>query len=369
MSEISAEDRAAMRESFHRLLASRCDEAAIRKTMETETGFDADLWREMAELGILGLLIDPEYGGIGGGPREINEIMEEVGAHLLCGPFLTSAVLASSLIGLSEDEEVKSRLLPALASGKTIASAALTSETGNWLPDDVSVRAENEILNGTAGYVLHAHLADSLIVAANAAKGLQIFEVNPSADGLTENPMNAYDLTLRFSTLTFENVKAKPVHYGQNGELKAFVKTIELARIALAGEQAGGSKHVFDMTLDYIKNRYQFGRAIGGFQAVKHMAADLYIEVESALTASRQAAGALADNAPDKDILVNLASWTCADTFTRTTHDAIQLHGGIAFTWDHPAHLYFRRARADAFLLGSPDYLREQYLQAQEAIR
>lgn len=369
MTEISAEDRAAMRESFHRLLAEASSETAVRKTMATQAGFDAALWNQMAELGMLGLLIDPDFGGIGGGPREINEIMEEVGAHLLCGPFLTSAVLSSALIGASADERAKADLLPKLASGDIIASAALTGETGNWIPADVAVTATDNRLSGTAAYVLNAELADIFIVAARSEHGLQVFKVNPNTDGLTKTLMNAYDLTLRFSTLTLENVEATPLDYGTEGAEKAFVKTIELALIALAGEQAGGSKHVFDMTLDYIKNRYQFGRAIGGFQAVKHMAADLYIEVESALTASRQAAAALADNAPDKDILLNLAAWTCADTFTRTTHDAIQLHGGIAFTWDHPAHLYFRRARADAFLLGSPDYLREQYLQAQEAIR
>lgn len=366
MSYISTEDRSAMRESFHRLLYEASHEKAVRQTMEAETGFDPVLWKQMAELGILGLLIDEAHGGIGGGAREINAIMEEVGAHLLCGPFLTSAVLSSALLGFSGDEDAKARCLPAMASGELIVSAALTSQTGNWAVDDVSVTADGNRLSGIAGYVLFSGLAGLLVVAAKDKDELKLFLVSPDAKGLTRTPLKAYDLTLRFETLSFDNVEAIPL---KGGDERAFCRAVELARIALAGEQAGGSKHVFDMTLDYIKNRYQFGRAIGGFQAVKHMAADLYIEVESALTASRQAAAALADDAPDKDILVHLAAWTCADTFTRTTHDAIQLHGGIAFTWDHPCHLYFRRARADAFLLGSPDYLREQYLQAQEAIR
>ncbi len=355
-----------MRESLHRLLNSRSDEKAVRATMETETGFDKTLWSELAELGVLGLLISPDHGGIGGGPLEINEIMEEVGSHLMCGPFLTSAVLSSVLLNNSSDDDKKYTLLPALASGDLIATAALTGETGNWTPDDITVQADGNILNGSSHYVLHCDVANIIFVAAKSGNGLQFFTVDPNADGLSKTPMNAYDLTLSFSTLTFANVEANPV---EGVEKQGFVNAVELARIALAGEQAGGSKHVFDMTIDYIKNRYQFGRAIGGFQAVKHMAADLYVEVESALSASRQAAAALASDAPDKDILVNLAAWTCADTFTRTTHDSIQLHGGIAFTWDHPAHLYFRRARADAFLLGSPDYFREQYLLAQEAIR
>lgn len=366
MATISAEDRAAMRESFHRLLNQQSDEQAVRKTMDSETGFDPALWKQMAELGMLGILISPEYDGIGGGAREINDIMEEVGAHLLCGPFLTSSVISAALIGFSDDDGAKSHLLPKLASGELIATAALTSETGLWIPDDVSVKASGNKLTGQAGYVLHAELADVMLVAAKTGDGLQIFEVDPKATGVTLTNMQAYDLTLRFATLKLDNVDAQPLN---GADATCFMKAVELARIALAGEQAGGAKHVFDMTLDYIKNRYQFGRAIGGFQAVKHMAADLYIEVESSLTASRQAAAALADNTEDKDILVNLASFVCAETFTRMTHDAIQLHGGIAFTWEHPAHLYFRRARADAMLLGSIDYLRDEYLKAQEAVR
>ncbi len=366
MSMITAEDRAAMRESFHRLLNEASDEQAVRNVIQSETAFDSALWKQLAELGLLGILIDPDHGGLGGGALEINDLMEEVGAHLMCGPFLTSAVLSSVLLNTSTDEEKKSSLLPALASGELIATAALTGETGNWTPEDVSVFANGNTLNGSAHYVMHCGIANVILVAAQSGNGLKLFTVSPDAEGLTKTPMNPYDLTLSFSTLTFTDVAADPV---EGVEKQGFVNAIELARIALAGEQAGGSKHVFDMTLNYIKDRYQFGRAIGGFQAVKHMAADLYIEVESALTASRQAAAALASDAPDKDILVNLAAWTCADTFTRTTHDAIQLHGGIAFTWDHPAHLYFRRARADAFLLGAPDYFRELYLQAQEATR
>ena len=366
MSHITAEDRAAMRESFHRLLNEASDEQAVRRIIKSETAFDKDLWKQLAELGLLGILIDPEHGGLGGGALEINDLMEEVGAHLMCGPFLTSAVLSSVLLGNSTDEDKKSSLLPALATGEIIATAALTGETGNWAPEDVTVFSNGNTLNGSAHYVLHCELADVIFVAAQSDTGLKLFKVNPSTDGMTKTPMSTYDLTLSFSTLTFTDTEAELV---EGVDKQGFVNAIELARIALAGEQAGGSKHVFDMTLDYIKNRFQFGRAIGGFQAVKHMAADLYIEVESALTASRQAAAAFASNAPDKDILLNLAAWTCADTFTRATHDTIQLHGGIAFTWDHPAHLYFRRAKADAFLLGAPDYFRERYLTAQEAIR
>ena len=366
MTHISPEERAAMRESFHRLLDRYGDEKAVRQTMESQTGLDTALWSKMAELGILGLLIDPEFGGIGGGAREINDIMEEVGAHLLCGPFLTSSVLCASLLSRSHDAGAKTRLLPKIADGSLIATAALTGETGDWNPDDITVTAENDVLTGDAHYVLHSETANVILVAAKTDQGIGLFEIEPHTTGVTLTPMKAYDLTLRFSTLRLSGVKGYQI---EGFDEAGFTDTIDLARIALAGEQAGGAKHVFDMTLDYIKNRYQFGRAIGGFQAVKHMAADLYIEVESALTASRQAAAALADDTSDKTILLNLASWTCADTFTRMTTDAIQLHGGIAFTWDHPAHLYFRRARADAFLLGSPDYMREEYLKSQEATR
>jgi len=141
---------------------------------------------------------------------------------------------------------------------------------------------------------------------------------------------------------------------------------LDLARVALAGEQAGAARRVFDMTTEYIKTRVQFGRPVGGFQAIKHMAADLLLEVESATSVAQRAAQALAEESPQAQELINLAAFACADAFSQVAATSIQMHGGIAFTWEHPAHLYCRRARADAQLFGSPDFYRERYLSALE---
>ena len=152
-----------------------------------------------------------------------------------------------------------------------------------------------------------------------------------------------------------------------HGSKRAAIEhALNLARVALAGEQAGAARRIFDITVDYLKTRVQFGRPIGGFQAIKHMAADLLIEVESATSAARAAAQAIEDDASDRQVLVNLASFACADAFSEVAATAIQMHGGIAFTWEHPAHLYLRRARADAQLFGNSDLYRERYVAALE---
>jgi alkylation response protein AidB-like acyl-CoA dehydrogenase len=208
-----------------------------------------------------------------------------------------------------------------------------------------------------------AGLAGLLVVVARTPAGLAGFEVSPDAAGLAVAPLKTWDPTLRLSRITFQGVEAKPI---AGLEDAAIERALDFARVALAGEQAGAARRIYEITLDYLKTRVQFGRPIGGFQAMKHMAADLLIEVESATSAARAAAEALDAGAPDKDVLVNLAAFACADAFVTVAATAIQMHGGIAFTWEHPAHLYWRRANADEHLLGNSNLYRERYLAAME---
>lgn len=367
MGSLSQEERQALRDGFRRLLADRCTEKDVRRVMETAGGYDAELWGQIAEMGVTGLIIDEAHGGAGAGPLELEAVMEEAGAALLGSPLLSSAVLAAGLIQASGDEAVKARLLPAIADGSLIATAALTGDAGTWTPEGVAVSASPAgngwKLDGHASFVTDGQNAARIIVAAKGPDGLSLFEVEASAVEVAALP--TFDHTLRMARLTLAGAQAQRIDTAD--AWGAVQQAIDLALVALAGEQAGGAKRVLDFTVDYAKTRIQFGRPIGGFQAVKHMAADILLESESATSAARNAARALANGDPDAETAVALAAFACADAYAFITAQAIQMHGGIAFTWDHPAHLYLRRARAGTQLFGNSNFYRERYLRSLEA--
>jgi alkylation response protein AidB-like acyl-CoA dehydrogenase len=365
MATITAEDRVAFQDATRRLLADACTEADVRRTMELEAGYDPTLWRQLSELGLTGLIIDETHGGAGAGPMELELVMEEAGAALLCGPLLSSGVLAAGLLAALGDTEAQGRLLPAIANGSRIATVAITGPAGTWTEEAVALTAaasaEGWRLDGPAAFVTHAQIADVLLVVARGPDGIGVFEVDPKASGVAIKPLPTFDHTLRLADIAFSGAPARRLSAA--GPAWAAVDTaLDLARVALAGEQAGAGRRVLDFTVDYAKTRIQFGRPIGGFQAVKHMAADLLLESESAISVARHAARALAEGAPDAKAQISLAAFACADAFSTITATAVQMHGGIAFTWAHPAHLYLRRARADAQLFGAPAYYRERYL-------
>jgi alkylation response protein AidB-like acyl-CoA dehydrogenase len=335
--------------------------------MESVEGYDPTLWAALAEMGVVGLIVAEEYGGVGAGPVELERVTEETGAALYCGPLISSGVLAAGLIQALDDEAAKSRLLPGIAAGTTIATVALAGARGGWTEADVAVTAtpagDGWTLAGTSSFVTHAQIADVILVAARAPDGIGVFEVEPGAKGLTIKALPTFDHTLRMAELAFEAAPARRLASNRPA-WQAVEAALDLARVALAGEQAGAAKRALEFTVDYAKTRAQFGRLIGSFQAIKHMAADLLLECESAISAARNAAARLADGADDAPAAISLAAFACADAFSKVTADAVQMHGGIAFTWAHPAHLYLRRARADAQLFGTPAAYRERYLEA-----
>ena len=366
MNKLSGEERAALRDSVHRLLEDQSSEAAVRAVMETDSGYDPAVWQSLAEMGVVGLIIDESHGGSGVGPMELEAVMEEAGAALLCAPLLASVVSAGLLQALG-DQAANDRLLPAIAAGETIVSAVLTGDAGTWTEAGVEVSARQIggqwQLSGKGNYVLHGQNADEFIVIASSEDGMGAFLVASDAGGLAVSALPTFDHTQRLAALEFSNVTAEPIT-GKGAVWEAVQSAIDLGLVALAGEQAGGAQKVLDFTVEYAKTRIQFGRQIGSFQAIKHMAADLLLETESAVSAARNAAEKLADGAAQTDEAISLAAFACADAYVKTAADGIQMHGGIAFTWEHPAHLYLKRARADAQLLGSPAYHRERYLQA-----
>jgi alkylation response protein AidB-like acyl-CoA dehydrogenase len=366
MNTLSGEERAALRDSVHRLLQDQSSEAAVRAVMETDSGYDAALWQSLAEMGVVGLIIDEAHGGSGVGPMELEAVMEEAGAALLCSPLLAS-VIAAKLLQALGDDVVSDRLLPAIASGKTIATAVLTGDAGTWTEEGVAITADEVDgkwrLEGRGSYVLDGQNADVLIVIARSGDQFGAFVLESGAEGVSVEALPTFDHTQRLAAVTFSGAVAGRLN-AKAPVWNAARAAMDLGLVALAGEQAGGAQRVLDFTVEYAKTRIQFGRQIGSFQAIKHMAADLLLETESALSAARNAAERLAGDAEKTEEAISLAAFACADAFVKTAADGIQMHGGIAFTWEHPAHLYLKRARADAQLLGSPDYHRERYLQA-----
>ena len=367
MADFTSGDRGVLRDALHRLLHDHGSEADVRRTMSTVTGYDPALWQRLAEMGITGLLVDEVHGGQGGGPVEIEMVMEAAGAALLCSPLLSSGVLAAGLLQKLGNAEAAARLLPGLADGSQIATVAMTGTGGDWTEAGLQVTAtgsgDNWQLDGTASFVTHGQVANVMLVAARTPDGTAVFEVDPAAVTITALP--TFDHSLRLARLDFSKVSARLLASNRPA-WEAVQESLDLALVALAGEQAGGTRAMLDMTVAYAKSRIQFGRAIGSFQAIKHMATDLLLEAESATSAARHAARCLADNSADAGAAVSLAAFACADAFVTTTATAIQMHGGIAFTWDHPAHLYLRRARSGAQLFGNSNYHRERYVQQLE---
>ena len=365
MARLTAEDRTALTDALRRLLAEHGGEAQVRQAMQTGRGYDPDLWRRLAEMGVVGLIAPEACGGAGLGPVELELVMEEAGAALLCSPLISSGVLAPALLQALGDEEACLRLLPGIAGGATIATVALTGPAGGWTEADLALEAASDgagwTLTGEASFVTEGQGADVLLAVARTREGAAVFEVDPRGGGVEVKALPTFDPTLRLASMAFCEAPARALA-GARPAWDAVEAAMDLARLALAGEAAGGARRVLDATVDYARQRIQFGRPIGSFQAIKHMAADMLLETESAISAARHAARALAERGADAGAAVSLASFACADAFVGAAAASIQMHGGIAFTWAHPAHLYLRRARADAQLFGAPSFHRERYL-------
>ncbi|OHV05945.1 acyl-CoA dehydrogenase family protein [Mycobacterium talmoniae] len=366
MSFAATDEQRALRRAVADLMAKRCTESDVRALMATDTGVDPAVWRELAAMGLLGLLIPEEHGGAGAGPVELGIVAEEMGRALLVSPFLATAVLAVHLLTESGDAAEQAAVLPRIAAGELIATIAYAEDGSARLPARIATSAgaigDAWHVTGYKHFVLDAAAADLLYVLAATDAGPAIFAVERDAAGLDVVPLTTVDATRKQSRLQFVDTPARLV--GRPGVgAEAFTAALDRSAVALVGQQAGAARRAAQMAADYAKTRYQFGRAIGSFQAVKHLCADMLLEAESATSAARFVAAAFAAQSPSRLADLALAQAYCSDAFVFVAATNIQVHGGIGFTWEHPAHLYLRRARSDAQLLGSPSWHRERYLQ------
>jgi len=360
-----SDEQRALRDAVADLMTRHSSEAQVRTLMATDTGLDPKVWQDLAAMGLTGLLITEEYGGAGAGPVEMGIAMEEMGRVLLVSPFLSTAVLVPSLLAAAGDAAECAAVLPRIAAGELIASVAFAEDDSARLPATIVTSAgaigDAWHVTGYKHFVLDGQSADLLYVLAGTDAGPAVFAVDAGAAGLDIRPLTTVDPTRKQCRLQFVDTPARLV--GRLGAgVEVFTAALDRSAVALVSEQAGGARRAVEMAAEYAKTRYQFGRAIGSFQAVKHMCADMLLEAESAVSAARYVAGSFAEQAPSRIADLALAQAYCSDAFVFVAATNIQVHGGIAFTWEHPAHLYLRRARSDAQLLGSPSWHRERYL-------
>lgn len=359
----------ALRVTTRELLAKHCSEAQVRAAMATDTGHDRELWRHLAEMGLPGLLIDEQFGGAGAGHVAMGVVMEEMGAALMGGPFLATAVLSTHVLNCSTDDRERQSVLPGIASGEVIATVAFAETVlpASALPNCIGTRAVRTgdpgwQLTGQKSYVLDAGSADVIYVLAQSPDGPGVFRVDADAPGLTVTPLQTVDQTRRQYSIVLEDTPARSVGAPGTGT-SVLAAALDLTAVALISEQAGGTRRAMQLAVDHARTRFQFGRAIGSFQAVKHMCADMLLEAESAISAARHVAESFDRQRPGAGADLALAQAYCAEAYLSVAATGIQVHGGIGFTWEHPAHLYLRRARTDAQLLGDPALHREIYLQ------
>ncbi len=358
-----SEEQEELRKVVRDFLNAKSSEATVRELMETDSGYDAAVWSQMGEqMGLQGLIIPEEFGGSGYSYVELIVVLEEMGRRLLCAPYFATVALAANTLLHSGDDAAKAEYLPGIASGETIATLAFTEANGRWDESGITLEASGSgsdyTLTGEKMYVLDGTIANLILVAAKTAGGVSLFAVQGDASGLTREGLSTMDQTRKQARLTFDATPAKLIGT-EGGGWAVLSQVLDLAAVALAAEQVGGAQECLEMAVQYAKDRVQFGRPIGSFQAIKHKCADMLLEVESAKSAAYYAGWCASELNDELPSVASLAKSYCSEAYFHTTAENIQIHGGIGFTWEHPAHLYFKRAKSSELFLGDPTYHRE----------
>jgi alkylation response protein AidB-like acyl-CoA dehydrogenase len=358
-----AGELAALREAVGDLIAGSGGIAAARRRLEAGPGYDEQAWRLLgADMGLASLGIAEDLGGAGGGLAELTVVAEELGRSLLPVPFFSSTVLAGQI--LSRCPDTAGDVLARLSAGTELAAFAGTDADGCWRPERLPVEAETEAeeptrrLRGTADFVLDGMSAAHLVVAARTLAGCDLFLVGGDSEGVHRRALETLDPTRGQASVSFDGAVGTPLTTGGGGA-GAVAAALNVALVVLAAEQVGGAAACLDMAVEYAKIRHQFSRPIGSFQAIKHKLADLLLLVEMGRSAIDRAL-LVEQDPPRLAEAAAVAKIWCSDAFTTVTTENVHIHGGIGFTWEHDAHLYFRRARADEELLGDATVHRER---------
>ncbi|NYR12569.1 acyl-CoA/acyl-ACP dehydrogenase [Pseudoalteromonas sp. MIP2626] len=371
------EEQKMIRDTAQAFLAEVSSSNAIRSAMDTEQGFDPQIWQRICEeMYWQAIHIPEEYGGMGLGYVDLVVMLEQMGRYLLCSPFFSTVCLASNALIVAGTDEQKQQYLTQICEGSLTATLAYTSKNGQWdataVQGIVTAQGDDYLLNGTYRYVLDGHTAQLLIVAARSEgsegeQGISLFAIDSDTPGVKRTWLPTMDQTRKQAEIVFDNVRVSSSQLmgEENNAWPQLNKVLQLAAIAIAAEQVGCSQQVLDLTVEYTKERVQFGRPIAGFQAVKHQAADMMLRTEVARSAVYYAAcvaeealsgGLLADELGEA---ASVAKSYCSEGYFKNAGDALQLHGGVGFTWEYDVHLYFKRAKSSELFLGDAAYHRE----------
>lgn len=359
-----SEEQEELRRLARRWIDEHSPSSVVRRLMETEEGFDQAQWHEMASMGWQAIAIPEEYGGAGFSFLELVVLLEEMGRALVPSPFFSSVVLAGGAILEAGSEEQKQKLLGGIAAGGTIAALAFTEPNGIWDETGIQCRAESAgagfVLNGTKSFVIDGHVATDLVVAARSGEGVDLFCVSGDAAGVSRRRLETLDMTRKQAEVRLNGVEVGPDDLiGTPGSGWATLqRVLQKAIVGLAAEQVGGAQKCLEMSVDYAKTRHQFGRPIGSFQAIKHKCADMLVQVESAKSAAYYAGWAASEDNDELPLVAPLAKSYCSEAYYFCASENIQIHGGIGFTWEHDAHLYFKRAKSSQLLFGDPSFHR-----------
>ena len=355
---VFTDEQAQLRAAVRKFCADNFDEQSVRTLMESDPPFDAKVWARLgAELGVLGLSVPEADGGVGGTLVDQAVAVEELGASLACGPVFGTVFLSIPALVAASAGEARDSLLADLVEGRRTAAFAVPDQAGAL--GEVTVTADGDALTGTIDQVVDAGAAAVVVVAARGSDGVALYAVDGSTSGVTRTPLGTLDLTRPQATIELSSASGDLIAGPDEAE-RVITHALHVGSALLAVEQVGAGQHLLDLSVEYAKSRLQFGRPIGSFQAVKHKLADLLVDLEHARSTAYHAIWALTDGSDDPALAVSIAQATASAALARIAADTVQVHGGIGFTWEHQAHLYFKRATTDAALLGSPEQHRSR---------
>jgi alkylation response protein AidB-like acyl-CoA dehydrogenase len=368
-----SEDQELLQQSARDFLAAECPPSLVRELASDEEGFPRALYAKMAALGWMGLIVPERYGGAGLGMLELALLLEQLGRVLMPGPFLSSAVLATLAIARGGSPSQRQRWLPRLARGEVVGALALLEES-DWL-DASGVRARARRrgggwrLSGTKLFATDAHVAEVLVGVfrsrGDGADGITLFAVPRATPGLAVTPMSSIDPTRRPMAVQFDDVDlpTDAVLGTPHGGWRTVARVLDAAAIGIAADCLGGAARALELAVEYSRTRRQFGQPIGSFQAIKHLAAEMVSEIEPARALVWYAAyayDALPREAPRAAAMVKAL---LSEVYSRTANRAVQMHGGIGFTWEHDIHFWLKRAKSNEVTFGDPTFYRQRLAQ------
>ncbi len=363
-----SEEQEMLRKMARDFLADKCPGTLVREMMEDERGYPPELWREIADLGWLGLVFPSDYGGEDFNFLELAILLEEMGRVSFPGPFFSTVVLGGLPILHMGTDEQKKEFLPKLCRGDLLATLALTEADASFDPSAVTLKAipdnDSFILSGSKLFVPDAHIADLLICVARTSpagepdQGITVFLVNGKSPGLERNLLTTVDGSKQCEVIFKEARVSKNAVLGEaDAGWEAIERILALAAVAKCAEMLGGAQRVLDMAIQYSKERQQFGRFIGTFQAIQHHCANMATDVDGMRLTTYQAAWMLSESLPCKKEVSMAKAWA-SDAFKRVTFLGLRVHGGVGFMEDHDVSIFYRKARTDEFSFGDADFHR-----------